>query len=251
MGTFVAEPGPRRETQPEPSWSRPAPTPAPSGDWRRLLATALELARSEGIEASQVAEELARIDRESGADAVVLTDAETEGADLLRALPSDWGGRVRLGAVGDLRSLDPQVVLTTFPSQLFVRRHLEEVGVSAQLLPVETELTEAVVASLTDLREDQRLALVTVEKACWDQEANDVMKIIGRGRWLKMVFLDHGERGLQERLEQVDRVLCVPRARTLLIDHGVAEDTLLELHRQLSERSRRQVEEALRDGRPR
>ncbi|MEM7245267.1 MAG: GntR family transcriptional regulator, partial [Acidobacteriota bacterium] len=47
MGTFVAEPGPARDSAPAGAWPRPAVV-QPSGDWRRFLAAALELARSEG-----------------------------------------------------------------------------------------------------------------------------------------------------------------------------------------------------------
>ena len=115
-------------------------------------------------------------------------------------------------------------------------------GTGLEIVPVETEYAESTVRELSKLPVDTRLALVTVEKEHWDNEANDVMKIIGRTRWLKMVFLEHGERGLTERLNQVDVVLHVPRARAGLEALALPERPLVELTRQVTARTRRRLE---------
>ena len=90
-----------------------------------------------------------------------------------------------------------------------------------------------------------RIALVTVEKDRWDEEANDVMKIIGRHRWLKMVLLEGGGRGLAERLELLDAILYVPRAREAVEPFDAAGRVLVELARQATPRARERLLHAI------
>ena len=228
------------------------PTDEPlAADWRDWLAAAHSLARAEGVGRDAFVEEASRLAGRlvETAPFLVAAAGRGEGADLLRALPPEVASDARLVALDDLSEAvaagGVEALLTTFPSQGIVRARLGERGEQApEIVPVETEYSEATVRELSGLDADTRLALVTVEKEHWDHEANDVMKIIGRTRWLKMVFLEHGERGLAERLAQVDAVLHVPRARAGLEALGIEGRPLVELTRQVTARTRRRLESA-------
>lgn len=268
MGSFVPEDEPSA-----PGWALQAPGPgtgpatairgsAPAlpgpafpsdeplaADWRDWLAAAHSLARAEGVGREAFLEEAGRLVGRAVETAPFLVAAagSGEGADLLRALPPDVASEARLVPLEELaeatHSDGVQAVLTSFPSQGTVRARLADGRDDGlEVVPVETEYAEGTVRELSRLKADTRLALVTVEKEHWDNEANDVMKIIGRTRWLKMVFLEHGARGLTERLSQVDVVLHVPRARAGLDALALPDRPLIELTRQVTARTRRRLE---------
>ena len=85
---------------------------------------------------------------------------------------------------------------------------------------------------------------MAVERERWDEEANDIMKIIGRHRWLKMVLLDGGARGLAERLEHLEAILYVPRARETIEPFDKPGRMLVELGRQVTSRTRERLLQA-------
>ena len=223
-----------------------------SADWRDWLAAAHSLARAEGVGRDAFLEQATTLAARSSQTAPLLVSGPSEGeaSDLLRALPPEAASDARVTEMEDLPGAlaagGVEAVLSSFPSQGSVRAAL---GASApeslELIPVETEFAEGTVKELSGLPDDHRLALVTVEKEHWDNEANDVMKIIGRTRWLKMIFLEHGERGLAERLGQVDVILHVPRAREALTELGLGEKRLVELTRQVTARTRRRLDTVL------
>jgi DNA-binding transcriptional regulator YhcF (GntR family) len=224
--------------------------PLPSS-WQDWLAAAHSLARAEGVSRDAFLERArALAGRPVGAAPLVVVGAAAgEALDLLKALPSELVGDARVveadGLAEAVSAGGVSAVLTSFPAQAGVRSRLGAGDAVPEVVPVETEYSEATVRDLSLLPPDVRLALVTVEKACWDNEANDVMKIIGRTRWLKTVFLEHAERGLAERLAQVDVVLHVPRAREPLEALGVAGERRVELVRQSTARTRRRLDAIL------
>jgi len=259
MGTFVAVDGPLRATQPAslraiPATGAPLPTSSSApiaSTWRDLLAAAHALASAEGIDSAEFVDHAARLAESQGLDVPLLATAFSSGetADLLRALPPDTAGHVDTCPVEDVleRTRHPrlQAILTTFPSLPRVRARLGDKAARVELIPVETELTEQVLRELAGLPAAARIALVTVEKERWDEEANDVMKIIGRHRWLKMVFLDGANNGLAERLEQVDAILHVPRARDAMLRFERPGRAIVELTRQVTSRTRERLRLAL------
>lgn len=262
MGTFVASKAPPVETWPT-TWAQQARgaarpgvvaelEPAPvAGSWRELLAAAHALASAEGLSEEQFVEEAveAARSRTDHASLLVVGGFEGEAADLLRCLPTEVAATAAAVRLDELRASlaagGVASVVTTFPAMGRVRAELGAGADSVAVVPVETELTEETVRRLSELPPSGRIALVTIEKDHWDQEANDVMKIVGRNRWLKMVLLDNGERGLTERLEQVDAVLHVPRASDA-VARAAAEGLLrVELARQLTPRTRERLLEAV------
>lgn len=223
-----------------PSSAPPVPT-----TWRGWLQAAWALARAE------------RVDRESflkEADAataagetrplLLVAGGGIHPSDLVRALPADLASRCHVVDLGRLPEAagGRVAVLTAYPLQAEVRTRLS--GRDVEVVPLETEFSEETVRGLADLPPEARLALVAVDRASWDQEANDVMKIVGRSRWLKMVILEAGDRGLGERLAQVDAVLHVPRAREQ-VEAAVSAQMLVELSRQVTERTRERAERAI------
>jgi GntR family transcriptional regulator len=257
MGTFVAPPvaslaGARLTAhRPIPATGAPLEgigvTAPLATSWRELLQAARALASAEGVSTEEfvgAAREAARTTSED-ASVLVAGTAPGEAADLIRSLPASVAAqavavdpdelleRVQVGAA--------IAVLSTFPAQGRVRGLLGERAEDVALIPVETEYTEATVRSLSTLPATGKIALVTVEKANWDHEANDVMKIIGRSRWLKMVLLEHGEKGLEERLDRVDVVLHVPRARSAVEPFERADRVLVELAREVTPRTRERL----------
>jgi len=223
-----------------------------SADWRDWLAAAHSLARAEGVGRDAFLEQATALAARSAQTAPLLVSGPSAGeaSDLLRALPPEAASDARLielEELGDtLAAGGVEAVLTSFPAQGSVRAAL---GSSApeglELIPIETEYAESTVKELSALPSEPKLALVTVEKEHWDNEANDVMKIIGRTRWLKMIFLEHGERGLAERLGQVEVILHVPRAREALEGLDLGAQRLVELTRQVTARTRRRLDTVL------
>jgi hypothetical protein len=223
-----------------------------SADWRDWLAAAHSLARAEGVGRDAFLEQASSLAGRSVQTAPLLVSGPSAGeaSDLLRALPPEAASDAR---VLDLEELPDalaaggvEAVLSSFPAQGSVRAALGSAAPEElELIPVETEFAESTVKELSGLAPDVRLALVTVEKEHWDNEANDVMKIIGRSRWLKMIFLENGERGLAERLGQVDVIFHVPRARKGLAGLELGEQRLVELTRQVTARTRRRLDAVL------
>ena len=218
--------------------------------WRDLLAAALALAAAEGVAGDEFLEHAARV-VESGAQVaefLVTGSTPGEAADLLRALPSELASAAvtcDLEALPDrLQAGSVAAVVTTFPGQARVRAHLGEAAPNVSLIPVETEYTEATVRALATLPPAARIALVAVERERWDEEANDIMKIIGRHRWLKMVLLDGGVRGLTERLEHLEAILYVPRASDAVEAFDTPGRVLVELSRQVTPRTRERLAQA-------
>lgn len=254
MGTFVARETPRGGARqpgipatggPIDSFESPVAT-----SWRDLLAVAHALAAAEGVASEEFLEQAALV-VESGAEVaefLVTGSTPGEAADLLRALPTD----VASAAVAcDLEELPERLqagaitaVVTTFPGQARVRARLGETAATVALVPVETEYSESTVRALSSLPPSARIALVAVERERWDEEANDIMKIIGRHRWLKMVLLDGGARGLAERLEHLEAVLFVPRAREAVESFEKPGRVLVELARQVTSRTRERLTQA-------
>lgn len=265
MGTFVADEAPRAWSSRSSArqggastraFSRAAPaglaTGAPlSTSWPDLLAAAHALASADGTTEEAFLARAAEVARTGlqRASLLVATPTASEAADIIRALPTDLSAvavvlpverlaaRIGEGGIG--------AVLTSFPSLPAVRQAVGSVEGAPPLIPVETELTEATVRALADLPPAGKLALVTIEKENWDHEANDVLKIIGRSRWLKMVLLENGDRGLAERLEPVDCILHVPRARGAVESFDGSGRRLVELTRQLSPRTRERIEQVV------
>lgn len=268
MGTFVAartRPEERGDDSPARAGFRPIPAtggPAPavgnfapnSGSWRELLAAARTLASAEGVSDEEFLAQAASAARASAETALLAVVAPSPGEvqDILRSLPPELAALAapcELEALG-ARSQSPALaaVLTTFPTQSRARLALGDAASRVAVMPVESEYTDATVRALTTLPPSGRIALVTVEKANWDHEANDVMKIIGRSRWLKMVLLENGERGLAERLDQVDIILHVPRARAAMEAFDRSDRTLVELDRALTSRARERILQAVVQG---
>jgi len=218
----------------------------PLASWRDHLSAALALATAEGRGVEEflaTAEVLAR--QAPPAPVLVLAPTPGEAADVLRCLPPDLGGRAAAMALSEVPEpvTGLSLVVTTFPALGRARALVAERGVEAPVVAVETQLSEETVGRLAGLPPDGRIALVSIEKDTWDHEANDVMRIVGRSRWLKMVLLDGGERGLAERLESVDVILHVPRARDAVAPF-VGGRKVVELARQLAPRSRDRLEQA-------
>jgi DNA-binding transcriptional regulator YhcF (GntR family) len=221
-------------------------------DWRDWLAAAHSLARAEGVGRDAFLEQATALAGRSVQTAPLLVSGPSAGeaSDLLRALPPEAASDARLigleGLSDALSAGDVEAVLTSFPAQGSVRAALGSATPEGlELIPIETEYAESTVRDLSALPAEPKLALVTVEKEHWDNEANDVMKIIGRTGWLKMIFLEHGERGLAERLGQVDVILHVPRAREALAALNLGEQRLIELTRQVTARTRRRLDVVL------
>ncbi len=264
MGTFVAAPG-RARTNPRPSALRSIPaTGAPlprdqasaplATSWQDLLAAAHALAAAEGVHDSEFVARAAELAEGGGQAAPFLACAASSGevADALRAMPADIASLSSPCSLDDLldRIADgaPSAIITTFPALPKLRARLGDRADQIALIPIETEFAEATVRSLAGLPAAARLALVTVEKERWDEEANDVMKIVGRHRWLKMVVLENGERGLEDRLEQVDAVLYVPRAADVVEPLERPGQAMVELARQLTARARERLVRAAATG---
>lgn len=222
-----------------------------STSWRELLAAAHALATAEGVEDIIFLDVAGRVVGAAGQGALLLACGTTPGetADLLRALPPEAAGvaaGVPLEELLERVDAGPSIaVLTTFPGQARARARLGEATSRVAIVPVETELTETTVRQLAGLPASARIALVTNEKDKWDEEANDVMKIIGRHRWLKMVLIDGAGRGLAERLEPLDVVLHVPRAREAVEALDRPGRVLVELARQVTARTRERLHEIL------
>jgi hypothetical protein len=163
-------------------------------------------------------------------------------------MPPEVAGLVAGAVIDELaeRAREPRLsgVIAAFPALPLVREALGEAAARMTLIPVETEYTEATVRALAAVPAGARLALVTSERARWDEEANDVMKIVGRHRWLKMILHDGGDRGLAARLEQVDGVLYVPRARDAVEALDARGRILVELVRQLTPRAQERLSQA-------
>lgn len=250
MGTFVAREGLRAGAP-----LRHSSIPATGGpidglggpvatSWKDLLAAAHALAAAEGVAGEDFLGQAALV-VESGAEVaqfLVTGSTPGEAADLLRALPTD----VASAAVAcELEMLTERLqsgsvagVVTTFPGQARVRARLLESASGVSVIPIETEYSESTVRALSNLPPSARIALVAVERERWDEEANDIMKIIGRHRWLKMVLLDGGARGLAERLEHLEAILHVPRAREAVEPFDKPGRMLVELGRQVTSRTR-------------
>ena len=261
MGTFVADVAPqawvsrssiRGGGAPDRAFSAAAPAGLAPGaplstSWRDLLAAASALASADGMSEEEFLSQAADVARAGlqRATLLVVTPSTGEAADILRALPTSLTAVAAAVTTERLRERVKEGgisgVLTSFPALPAVRSALGDLAESVPVLPVETELTESAVRGLAELPPAGRLALLTIEKENWDHEANDVLKIIGRSRWLKMVLLEHGERGLAERLEQVDCVLYVPRARTAVEAFEGSQRTLVELTRQVTSRTRERI----------
>lgn len=260
MGTFVASAGAERAAQ-RGDFPRAIPaTGAPmslsgasaplASSWRDLLAAAHALASAEGVPAEEFAATANEIASAAGSNApfVACTGSTAEASDILRAMPADIAG---LSAACSLEDLPERLaagsvaaIITTFPALSRLRARLGDDADRLTLIPVETEYTESTVRALAALPPSARLALVTAEKERWDEEANDVMKIIGRHRWLKMVLLENGERGLAERLEHVDAILHVARARDVVEPLERPGQVIVELSRQLTARARERLVQA-------
>jgi hypothetical protein len=270
MGTFVAHEAPMRRAgtsfaaQGGRSFSAPRPIPATGGpmsglsalapvstSWRDLLAAAHALAVAEGTEDATFLDAASQVVAAAGQGALLLVSGASTGecADLLRALPADAAGVATAVQLDDLaqraESGSAAAVLTTFPSQARVRARLGDAAARLPVVPVETELTETAVRQLSTIPPAARIGLVTVEKDRWDEEANDVMKIIGRHRWLKMVLIDGAARGLAERIETLDAVVFVPRARDAVEALDRPGRVLVELARQVTPRTRERLRDVL------
>ena len=260
MGTFVATEG-RARAGGRDAWMRSIPATgalltrdqasAPlATSWRDLLAAAHALAVAEGVAEDEFVDRATEIASPGGRPAPFLTCAGSAGeiADALRAMPADIASLTSPCSLDELpdRVADgaAAVIITTFPALSKLRVRLGDMADRVTLIPVETEYTEATTRALAGLPPAARLALVTLEKERWDEEANDVMKIVGRHRWLKMVVLENGERGLADRLEQVDAVLYVPRAAELVEPLERTGQALVELARQLTARARERLIQA-------
>lgn len=292
MGTFVAEAAPPVEAWPTSRTlgrgragsagarrgqgaaaalaEAPPPAASPGASWREHVAAARSLALAEGLSVEQFLVEVEQLaHHEAAASVLVVAPSEGEARDVQRCLPPELAARSRPAAVDAVSdalasSASPNgtqaatldLVVSTFPALGRVKAALadrELAGERTAFVPIETQLTSETVARLAELPPHGRIALVTVEKEHWDHEANDVMRIVGRNRWLKMVLLENGERGLRERLEPVDVVLAVPRAleaaRVALAELADGGDStprqLVELVRQLTARSSEHLEQAL------
>lgn len=259
MGTFVARetPAGRRGASPRPrgipATGGPIGSMAPgpiASSWRDLLAAAHALASAEGVAGEEFLRQATSV-VEGGAQAaefLVTATSPGEAADLLRALPTEVAGTAAACDVETIaeRARDGAIaaVVTTFPGQARVRARLGEIASVVPIIPVETEFTEATVRALSTLPPAARIALIAVERERWDEEANDIMKIIGRHRWLKMVLLDGGARGLAERLEHLEVVLHVPRAREAVEPFDRPGRILVELARQATARTRERLLQA-------
>jgi hypothetical protein len=204
------------------------------------------LATAEGLSADQFLAEVESVAREAATSPVlVVAGGAGEAADLLASLPVELAGRALAVAIDALPERLPalSLVVTAFPALARLRAALAARGLDVPIVPAETQLTEETVRALAELPPDGRIALVTLEKENWDHEANDVMKIIGRSRWLKMVLLEGGQRGVAERLEPVEVILHVPRAREATAPFGAGR-RVVELRRQLTPRTRDRLVEA-------
>jgi hypothetical protein len=263
MGTFVAPDGALRAgtrggrgdaPRAIPATGAPLPMGSSSAplatSWRDLVAAAHALAGAEGVAEEDFLSHAGEVARAAShaAPFVACAASRIEASDMLRAMPADIAALSTAWAIDDvperLAAGDVAALVTTFPSIPRLRARLGEAADRVTLIPVETEFTESTVRALAALPPNARLALVTMEKERWDEEANDVMKIIGRHRWLKMVLLENGERGLAERLEHLDAILFVARARDIVEPLERPGQTLIELSRQLTARTRERLVQA-------
>ena len=259
MGTFVAAEGQQRahsvhaSLRAIPATGAPLPrhaTAAPlATSWRDLLAAAHALAVAEGVDDAHFAARPAELVGERmRAPFVACAPTGAEAAEILRALPAELAGLTMAlpldGLEERLTEGRTSAIITTFPAVAAVRARLGEPAGRVRVIPVETEFTEATVRALSSLPATARLALVTLDRSRWDEEANDVMKIVGRQRWLKMIVLDAGDRGLGSRLEHVDAVLFVPRDRDAVEPLERPGQVLVELSRQLTPRARERLSQA-------
>ena len=260
MGTFVAHDGAARAGSRNdgpraiPATGAPLPTVAMSAplatSWRDLLAASHALAAAEGIGEGDFLTHAGDVARAAShaAPFVACANSALEASDMLRAMPADIAGLSAAFAIDDLlerlQAGAIAAIVTTFPALPRVKARLGDAADRISIIPVETEYTETTVRALAALPPTARLALVTMEKERWDEEANDVMKIIGRHRWLKMVLLESGGRGLAERLEHLDAILYVARAREIVEPLERPGQGLIELARQLSARTRERLVQA-------
>ena len=260
MGTFVAADGAARASSRNdgpraiPATGAPLPMGSASAplatSWRDLLAASHALAAAEGVVEDDFLSHAGDVARASAHSApfVACAGSLLEASDVLRAMPADIAGLSAACAMDDvaerIQAGSVSAVITTFPALPRLRAQLGDAADRVTLIPVETEYTESTVRALAALPPSARLALVTMEKERWDEEANDVMKIIGRHRWLKMVLLEKGERGLSERLEHLDAVLYVARARDVVEPLERSGQALIELARQITARARERLVQA-------